>query len=160
MIKPIPILSDSDKARFWAKVDVRGPDECWNWTVYTNKAGYGTFRIGGRVGAMFLANRIAMALDGRDPGDLHALHTCDNPPCVNPAHLFAGTIADNAADRMAKGRNNAPKGERNGLAKLTDSDIRAIRTDPRFHHLIAPDYAVSRATIGHVKRRKIWRHVA
>jgi hypothetical protein len=89
--------------RFWAKV-VRG-DDCWEWNAGTTKYGYGTFWDGTKqVGAhvySFLLHGGVLA-DGQI-----VLHSCDHPPCTNPAHLRAGTHADNTADKMARGRHRS-----------------------------------------------------
>lgn len=98
--------------RFWAKVDQRGPDECWPWMASTNADGYGKFKIDGTVQN---ASRVALEIHTGAllPHDQVGMHSCDNPPCCNPAHLSAGTQADNLADMVAKGRHWTPFRERN-----------------------------------------------
>lgn len=88
--------------RFWRWVDKRGPDECWPWTGAHNGIGYGTINISRH---MFLATHVAVVIDGRsiDAGS-DVCHTCDNPTCCNPAHLFVGTREDNMRDARKKGR--------------------------------------------------------
>lgn len=94
-----------------------GPDACWPWIKARDGHGYGTLRIGSRldgtsrmVGAHVLAYRLA---DGDPPADKPCiLHTCDNPPCCNPKHLWAGTRADNNADSARKGRTVGGKGRK------------------------------------------------
>ncbi len=87
--------------RFWIKVVRSGDDECWGWSGTTNK-GYGRINVGGN---MVLAHRVAWELtSGLIPPGMCVLHSCDNPPCVNPNHLFLGTHADNMRDMRAKGR--------------------------------------------------------
>lgn len=93
-----------DEARFWAKVD-RSGDGCWLWTASTDQGGYGQFQIGRRP---FKAHRISWELaNGPVPAGLWVLHSCDNPPCVNPAHLRPGTPADNMADQLERNRRPA-----------------------------------------------------
>lgn len=88
--------------RFWAKVDKRGPDECWPWTGAKSSHGYGNFCVEGRTEK---ASRFSWFLvhGAIEPG-ICICHHCDNPICVNPAHLFAGTRLDNTRDCQAKGR--------------------------------------------------------
>lgn len=90
----------TEKGRFWSKVQM-GPS-CWVWEGARNRGGYGTFRRGSVV---IKAHRAAWEFCyGPIPEGLCVLHKCDNPPCVRPDHLFLGTVADNAQDRVAKGR--------------------------------------------------------
>jgi hypothetical protein len=92
--------------RFWSKVDRRGPDDCWEWTGARAAKGYGRMatHTKGRQAAIG-AHRFSYLIHfGPIPPGLFACHTCDNPPCVNPAHLWAGTVQENADDMMAKGR--------------------------------------------------------
>jgi hypothetical protein len=88
-------------ARFQAKVDRRGPDECWPWLGSTNR-GYGLISDGHR---QMRSTHVALDLDGRPvPKGMSAMHTCDNPPCVNPVHLLVATHLENMRDMFAKGR--------------------------------------------------------
>lgn len=93
------------------------------------------------------------------------LHTCDNPSCINPDHLFAGSVKDNADDMMRKGRGRCGvmPGVANAHAKLTDDIIRDIRlraASGETHRVIADRYGVARATVSAIVRRKSWRHVS
>ncbi len=77
--------------------------ECWGWAGYCNRDGYAKMRVGT---TMVSAHRVSYELHyGLIPADACVLHACDNPPCCNPAHLYLGTQADNAADRERRGRN-------------------------------------------------------
>ncbi len=113
--------------RFWAKVDKSG--ECWVWTAARKSRGYGQFHFAGRTqGAHRVSWEIAAGQPA--PAGIDVCHSCDNPPCVNPGHLFLGTRADNAADMVAKGRSSrTPRfwGERHPRARLTDEAVRQIR---------------------------------
>lgn len=94
-------IRGDDEARYWSKVDRRGPDECWPWTAHSRK-GYGLMRV---AGVLLSAHRWAYERwIGPIPTGLQVCHSCDNPPCQNPAHWFLGTNDDNVADKMAKGR--------------------------------------------------------
>ncbi len=88
------------------------------------------------------------------------MHACDNPLCVNPAHLVGGTQKDNARDCEAKGRRSAPKGEGHRSSKLTEAQVLAIRDDGRHQWQIALDYGVGQTHVGKIKRRESWAHLA
>lgn len=87
--------------RFWEKVDVGGPDECWDWQGARAHYGHGIINVTGRS---LLAHRVAWSITHGDPAEANVCHRCDNPPCCNPAHLFLGSQADNIADMHRKGR--------------------------------------------------------
>jgi hypothetical protein len=154
--------------RFWSKVDRRGPDECWLWTARIH-GGYGVFAVRGDKFRMRSAHRVAWELsNGPIPPGMCICHHCDNPPCCNPHHLFAGTHADNMADMRRKGRDNHPGGTRNagsvnGQAKLTDADVRAMR---RAHVVtkiptitLAKQFGVSHVAAWYVVHRVTWKHI-
>lgn len=115
--------------RFWIKVQVieQDPDACWEWQAYRNPLGYGV--VGTSQGQTALAHRVAYELHHgvEIPAGQLVCHTCDNPGCCRPDHLWAGTNADNMADMVAKGRGRAPKGTASPNAKLAEDDVRSIR---------------------------------
>jgi len=161
---------------FWSKIDRSGgPDACWPWTSNVTPAGYGRPRWGG---PHLLAHRIAWGLvNGVIPDGVCALHSCDNPPCCNPAHLFLGSRRDNVADMIAKGRARKATGAATGAhtcpesvargsahrgSKLKESDIIAIRAAVaagEYKTSVARRYSVSDALIGMIVRREAWNHV-
>lgn len=94
--------------RFWSKVTILQDSECWLWTGSRNEKGYGTFTMN-RFEPPVLASRFAFETRNPPLGKDFALHRCDNPPCVNPAHLFRGNAMDNTMDMMAKGRHHSQK---------------------------------------------------
>lgn len=111
--------------RFWPKV--KKTPTCWIWTGSKNRLGYGDIRIQNTtLRKRYKAHRLSYILNkGEIPGGLFVCHSCDNPSCVNPNHLWLGTMQDNMADMVKKGRQN--KGERNGHAKLSNKQAREIR---------------------------------
>jgi hypothetical protein len=137
---------------------------CWIWkgANENKRGGYGLFWLSGDHRR---ASRVAYEIYiGPIPAGLHVCHHCDNPPCVNPAHLFAGTAADNMRDCIAKGRHrNGPSpGETNGLATLTDAQARRIKdalaTGERGRTL-ARLFGVSDSIVSDIKRGKTWTHL-
>jgi hypothetical protein len=143
--------------RFGAYVK-RGPG-CWEWTSAKNAFGYGVLRVGD---GNTLAHRLAWTFArGKIPAGQYVLHRCDNPGCVRPSHLFLGTLADNNADMDAKGRriNSPPRGEENGMAKLTAAKVRMIRRSKATGAVLAQRLNVTQTTISSVRRRHAWRDV-
>lgn len=136
--------------RFWSKVDKSV--DCWLWTCHRTLDGYGTINIDGK---MILAHRYSYELhNGPIPEDMCVCHKCDNPACVNPAHLFLGTHADNMQDKTAKGRNDS---------KLTEAQVREIRRryaqEGTTQEELAAEYGIDRANVGYIVRRDTWRHI-
>lgn len=151
--------TDLDRIRdFWSSAGA--PDACWEWTGTRGAGGYGMIWLRQRV---VLAHRVAWELThGPIPDGLFVCHHCDNRPCINPAHLFLGTSADNTADRHAKGRSRAALGEANGNAKLTPEDVRAIRTafeSGVSQGALGRQYGLWQTTVSDIVRGKTWKHV-
>ena len=153
---PKPPARVDVSVRFMSKVDVRGENDCWNWTAGTDADGYGIFHVDSYP---IRATHYALKSDGKPrPDGAMALHSCDNPACVNPAHLRWGSQLENEADKISRGRNVL--GERQHSAKLTSNDVRIIRNDNRPDARIAAEYGVCARAIWNVKTGKTWRHVA
>lgn len=103
--------------RFWDKVEIGGPGECWLWTAAKNRDGYGSFGTGEGTKTT-LAHRWSWQESvGEIPDGMYVLHTCDEPSCVRPDHLFLGTQADNVADCARKGRRNQSRDKKLNAAK-------------------------------------------
>jgi hypothetical protein len=98
-------MRGSISERFWAKVKRGAPDECWLWFGAKGSKGHGQIFMNGRL---HIASRVSWAMaNGREfPADMMACHSCDNPPCVNPAHIWPGTNGDNMRDCVKKGRHD------------------------------------------------------
>lgn len=127
----LPQLTPQDITRFWKKVDKtpgQGPHgECWQWTAYCNEDGYGRFEL---IGKAISATRVAYLIaTGEDPYELCVLHHCDNPPCVRPTHLWKGTQADNAQDKILKGRDGSLSGDDHWMRKHPEKLVNLIRGD-------------------------------
>lgn len=160
----MPSVATANLARrFWAKVDRRpghGPNgDCWEWKGARFRDGYGMF-MRGRDGygrpMPAGAHRVAYELTHGDiPAGLHICHRCDHRPCVCPAHLFAGTPADNMADMQAKGRG---RGRRSGR-RLTEDQVLAIRMaaqDGTPQRTLAQQYGITESSVSHIVTRKTW----
>jgi len=140
------------------QADGYGSDGCWTWRGSLDAYGYGRIKLQQmtyKAHRLAFASRHGVELDPRT----HVCHRCDNPPCVNPDHLFAGTSGDNRRDAMMKGR--VPRGERHALSRLTAEQVRQIRslagTLPYLK--IGALYGVGENHVSKIVRRKQWRHV-
>ena len=147
------------KIRFEKFIDKT--DNCWVWKgSKRDKCGYGWFWYDGKIRR---AHRVSWIIYNQDiPQGLLVLHRCDNPPCVNPCHLFLGTHADNLADAKAKGRLNL-LGEGNPMARLTDACVIQIKKIIIFGNIkyseIAKMYDVSPTTIEDIANNRTWKHI-
>ena len=131
--------------------------DCKEWTKYRNAAGYGAMF---RDGKTLLAHRHAwIEANGPIPDGMCVLHTCDNPACVNPTHLFLGTHADNMADMASKGRHHDVKGEKHHNARLTDHAVYFIRACGLPSRFLADVFSVTINHIWLVRNHKVWTHI-
>lgn len=110
---------------FWSMAIRDEQTSCWEWKGTRDRKGYGFFKAEGK---RWLAHRVAIAYVTGESSSLFACHRCDNPPCVNPLHIFRGTAADNFRDMQSKGRGGRLNGEANPNAKITWEQVREIRT--------------------------------
>lgn len=141
--------------RFWEKVDKSG--DCWLWLGQTN-GGYGVISCNGKDK---YAHRVSWQIhNGNIPGDILVLHTCDNPPCVNPDHLWLGTDADNTNDKVKKNRHLCGSSQPN--SKLHESDVLVIRelwSVGTSKKAIAWLFDIAEGTAYQIAKRTSWRHI-
>ncbi len=152
---PMPEMSARDIDRFWSLVSrAKG---CWHWLGNHTPDGYCRFHVNGKT---YRAQRLMYWLTtGDDPGALEICHTCDNPPCLNPKHLWPGTGQENMEDRDRKGRQH--KGTQLKHARLFEAIVVAIRQTPTRvpSSRLARRYHVTVATVNRVRQGVIWKHV-
>lgn len=151
----------SPQQRFWSNVNKSHPDSCWEWQGVINSNGYGTLKVGQRA---WLATRLLWTwLHGEIPQGMCVLHKCDNPPCVNPDHLFLGTRKDNYDDMVAKGRLNRARGEHQGSAKMTADKVRELRRlyekEGKTQIEISGIMGIHQTTVSRIIERRTWKHV-
>lgn len=126
---------------------------CWLWAGPYDRFGYGRY-------SNTPAHRAMWAATNGPPGSWHVLHKCDNRACVNPDHLFLGTNKDNVEDRKKKGRRCSWPGEGNSRARLTDDDVREIKSRRLKNREYAAKYGVSESTIAMITSGRNWVHIA
>ena len=152
--------------RFWEKV--QKTDECWWWTGTKNNMGYGSFMR--ESPKKELAHRVSwfLAYGELPPAQARVLHTCDQPACVRPDHLYLGTMKDNTRDMMQRRRNRyvAHHGEENGFSKLNEERVKEIRKrwedGPKGEALqmqLATEFGVCFSNINHIVSHRTWKHV-
>lgn len=143
--------------RLMSHADTSSPDDCWLWDLSKDKDGYGFFKVDGKnVKAHRAVHSLFRPLE---PAPV-VRHLCNNPGCINPLHLRAGTQKENAADRVAHGRGGDLKGESNGRAKLTAQQALGIRSSTEAVALLASRYCVSKVMISRIRRGLAWSHLS
>ena len=160
IISALKFQTERARRRFWKNVH-RGP-ECWEWKGHC-RAGYayGGFYMNGKN---MVASRVVYENEvGHIPDGFHVCHHCDNPKCVRPDHLFAGTRSDNIRDCVKKGRFNKPCGSANKNSKLKEGEVwlikKLLRSTNLFLSEVAKIFHVNYGTISYIRSGKTWRHV-
>lgn len=132
------------ESRFWQKVRKKGPNDCWPWQAVRHPSGHGKIRVNGEYQ---YAHRVSYKIHNGPPGGSQVLHTCDNPRCVNPRHLYRGTPADNMRD----------------ASPLSRADVcrikRLLAEGEQTHQEIADEYGVVSGTIGNIACGANWSDV-
>lgn len=138
------------------RVDVGGANDCWEWQGCRDR-GYGRTSIGN---VSLHAHRVIFAhFNGPIPDGLIVRHRCDNPPCCNPAHLELGTHYDNAHDKIARGRARSVRGEGHPAARLTERDVRSIRSRlgaGETQSALAREFGITKVAVHAIHHRKTW----
>lgn len=163
--QPMPPPITDPVARFWRLIQ-KSEDGCWIWTGNVSKAGYGNLWTPEKRGYVY-AHRFSWRLaNGEIPDGLCVLHKCDNPPCVNPSHLFLGTKRDNTHDMISKGRaklHNPKRGEENGSAIINTEQAIQIKellaTGAFTLKEIASRTRSTTYIVFDIKRGKTWAHL-
>lgn len=148
----------SHKEFILSRIEIDSKTNCWNWTKSLIK---GYARIGGIRGkeSPLTSRYVFKYLKGIDPKGKQVCHTCDNPKCVNPDHLFLGTLIDNFEDM--KDKNRSARGEKNNKAKLTEYEIKKILSlkGKLKRNDVANLFDISSSTIGRIWKKEIWKHI-
>ena len=140
-------LTEKELKNFWKKV--KKTDGCWEWIGGKFTSGYGLYKVQGITSRV---HRLSWEIhNGTIPEGMCVCHSCDNPPCVNPNHLWLGTSQENTQDKMSKGRHKYQSGESHYAAKLTDQQVEEIRTKSTGKRgegvRLAKEYGVSKSLI-------------
>lgn len=149
------------EARFFSKVR-KLDGGCWEWIGHRHQKGYGYFKSAG--GKVVKAHRVSYEMhNGPIPNGLVICHRCDVPYCVNPDHLFAGSVAENNADRDRKGRHVALRGSEHNMATIDEEVVRGIRSAVASglkQATVARNFGVSKYIVNAIIKGRTWTHVA
>ena len=157
-MKPFRAKGRSVEERFHGFYIPEPNSGCWLWFGGYGQKGHGVFR--GHGGRQIQAHRFQWEfIFGSIPEGLWVLHKCDNPPCVNPEHLFLGTCQDNHDDMIRKGRKVVPIGEAHPKTQLTNQDVLNIRADTRALAVIGAEYGFDKQHVWKIKKRWYWKHI-
>lgn len=151
------MIDNSEYSVFISKVKIDESTGCWEWAK-SKVSEYGRFYYRGLTRK---AHRVSYELHvGLIPKGIFVCHRCDNPRCVNPEHLFLGDQTQNMADMVVKGRQPRVRGSRNGNSKLTEDEVRSIRSaEGLTHQALADKFGVGQPLITMIRNRKIWSHI-
>ena len=143
----------TDVDRFWAKVDKS--KDCWTWAASKRGAGYGAI---GWQGSVRRAHRVAYELEnGPIPEGMCVCHSCDTRECVRPSHLFLATQSENIQDMIRKGRKASQAGEHGSQAKVSWTDVEAIRSSTERQQDIARRFNLSQQQVSKIRTGRCWR---
>ena len=153
------LIATRVEERFWSHVDKNCPElgRCWLWTAQRSH-GYGRFVFDGRGRP---ATHMSWKIHVRKvPDNLFLLHKCDNPPCVNPNHLYEGTAKQNMQDALQRGQ--YPLGERHGTSKVTEALVKEIRRrcEHEVQRRVAEELGLHESQVSRIVLRKNWRHIS
>ena len=152
-------LTEKQIKNFWKKVDIRGEEDCWEWSG-AKARGYGQVSLNSKNQ---YAHRISAYLAGMSLDGLFVCHTCDTPVCVNPNHLFVGSALDNMRDMARKGRGSSLRGEKANGVKLSEAEVLKIRalytSEGGTYKDLADLFGVSATHIRGLILRKVWKHI-
>lgn len=144
------------ETRFWSWVDQSHLDGCWPWMGARSPKGYGNFMWPDRKPRR-AARVMWWLIFGAIPDGMFVLHHCDNPCCVNPTHLFLGTMKDNTRDMLEKGR--AACGERHPHAKLSEENVRYIRGSDETGRSLARRFNIGEMEVSRIRSNQRWKHL-
>lgn len=153
------LITEGIKDRFWSKIEIKGPEECWLWKLSTDTVGYGQVRIEGQI---YQAHRLAFYFEHKIWPEV-VRHRCDNRRCINPVHLEPGTQLDNIQDMKNRGRASRRPGSENPAALLNEEQVREIRRakrKPGLYKELATKFGVSTGAINDVRQGRSWRHIS
>lgn len=159
-MKKLPTLTEKEIVKFNSKIRIVD-NGCHFWESGKSPLGYGNFYM---RNTLYLAHRLAYELAYKvSPKDLCVCHSCDNPSCVNPKHLFLGTVKDNMLDKVRKGRSNPPTGTRQWKSKLDNKKVLKIRSLYLKANLsqeeIGKRYGIGQSNVSYIINHT-WKHVA